>query len=100
MGAETAVVEHALLRIEAGREAEFEAAFAVARDILVAAEGAGAITMSRCVEEPSTYLLQVRWDSLEAHMVAFRNSPAFGAWRGLVGPFFAQPPQVHHFAVI
>jgi hypothetical protein len=32
--------------------------------------------------------------------VHFRGSEAFTAWRAIVGPFFAQPPQVEHFEFV
>ena len=40
------------------------------------------------------------WATLEDHTVGFRGSPAFAQWRGIVGPFFAQPPVVEHFDLI
>jgi hypothetical protein len=39
----------------------------------------------------------VEWDSLDAHVVGFRESDAFSAWRALIGPFFASPPEVVHY---
>jgi hypothetical protein len=32
--------------------------------------------------------------------VGFRQSPAFAEWRAIVGPFFAVPPTVEHFALV
>jgi len=40
------------------------------------------------------------WDTLENHTVDFRNSPAFGEWRAIVGPHFAVPPQIEHFTLV
>jgi hypothetical protein len=40
------------------------------------------------------------WETLENHTVDFRESPAFAEWRAIVGPFFAQPPQVEHFTLL
>ena len=40
------------------------------------------------------------WDSLDDHMVGFRQGPLFAQWRAIVGPFFAQPPQVEHFMLV
>jgi hypothetical protein len=40
------------------------------------------------------------WDALEDHMVGFRQSPAFAEWRAIVGPFFAEAPQVEHFTLL
>jgi heme-degrading monooxygenase HmoA len=41
--------------------------------------------------------LIVRWSSLEAHTVGFRQSAAFADWRAIIGPYFAKPPVVEHF---
>jgi quinol monooxygenase YgiN len=38
----------------------------------------------------------VKWRSVEDHMVTFRQSESFQAWRALAGPFFASPPKVTH----
>ena len=35
--------------------------------------------------------------SVEAHQ-SFRESDRFAIWRGGIGPFFAQPPHVEHYA--
>ena len=37
-------------------------------------------------------------DSVEAHVEKFRNdADRYGQWRGLIGPFFAEPPLVEHY---
>ncbi|MDU6242457.1 MAG: antibiotic biosynthesis monooxygenase, partial [Bradyrhizobium sp.] len=40
--------------------------------------------------------LMVKWETLENHTVDFRGSENFTEWRGLVGPYFAAPPDVEH----
>ena len=45
------------------------------------------------------FVLQIFWDTLEDHTVGFRESELFTQWRAIVGPFFAAPPQVEHFAL-
>jgi quinol monooxygenase YgiN len=52
------------------------------------------------VENPERYHLVVGWESVEAHMVDFRESEGFQAWRALAGPFFVGTPSVEHFALI
>jgi len=42
----------------------------------------------------------VHWNTLEDHTQGFRESPAFAEWRAIIGPFFAQPPQVEHFTLL
>ncbi len=52
------------------------------------------------IESPGRYLLTVHWNTLEDHTQGFRESPAFAEWRAIIGPFFAQPPQVEHFTLL
>ena len=44
----------------------------------------------------SIYRLLVEWQTVEDHMIGFRNSADFQTWRGLVGEYFAAPPVVTH----
>jgi heme-degrading monooxygenase HmoA len=92
--------EHAVIDVQPGTNAAFEAAYTKARLVLLASPSAHTAVLSRCVEEPSRYLLLVEWDTLEAHTETFRGSPAFTAWRALIGPYFANPPDVTHYAEV
>lgn len=91
------ILEHALITIQAGRQAEFEQAFPKARAVIRQAEGFVDLHLHRSIETPDRYLLLIRWQTLEDHTVGFRQSALFGAWRAIIGPFFAQPPVVDHF---
>ncbi len=94
------VLERATLRIQPGREQEFETAFATAKAVVAAASGFVSATLSKGIESPSTYLLLVEWQTLEDHTEGFRGSPAFGEWRGLIGHLFDGPPDVEHFVQV
>lgn len=91
------VLEHVPISVIPGREADFEAAFDEARHLVAAARGFRSLRLSRCVEEPSSYLLLIEWDTLADHVEGFRNSPAFAEWRALVGPLWDPLPHVTHF---
>ena len=69
------VLEHALLPVRSGEEHLFEAAFAEAVPLIAGTPGFRRLTLSRCLERPSMYLLLVEWDRLEDHAVGFRESP-------------------------
>ncbi len=92
------ILEHAVIDVVPGQEAAFEAAVAQAGPLFAAHAGFVDARLERCVEQPASYLLLVRWRSLEDHTVGFRGSPEFRAWRELVGPYFAAPPVVLHYA--
>jgi heme-degrading monooxygenase HmoA len=91
------VLEHALITVPAGQEGDFEAAFEEAKVVLAASPGCRGARLHRGIEHPNRYLLLVEWDRLDDHVVGFRESPRFGAWRALVGPYFAEPPEVDHY---
>lgn len=94
------ILEIADLRIQPGRNADFEAAAAEgAASVLARAEGYRAHKVMKGVESPDRYVLLIWWETLENHTVDFRGGPLFSQWRALVGPFFAAPPVVEHFAV-
>ncbi|CAJ1502367.1 antibiotic biosynthesis monooxygenase [[Mycobacterium] kokjensenii] len=94
------IVEHGVLPIRPGSEADFEAAYAEARPLIASQPGFLGITMSRSVESPNLYLLLVRWESVEAHTEGFRKSPEFPRWRELLHPFYESPPVIEHFVDI
>ena len=95
------ILEVADIRIAPGRNADFDAAIRRGVESVIAkAKGFRGYQVHKGVESPERYLLLIRWDTLENHTVDFRESPAFAEWRAIVGPFFAQPPQVEHFELV
>jgi heme-degrading monooxygenase HmoA len=93
------VLEHALIDIRPGTGEAFEAAVAEARQVIAASPGFVSLRLHRGVEIEHRYVLLVEWATLEDHTVGFRESPAFTAWRALIGPYFASPPEVVHFVL-
>jgi heme-degrading monooxygenase HmoA len=91
------ILEHALLPVTPGREAEFEAAFDRAKAILASMPGFGGLTLSRCIERPAMYLLLVTWDRVEDHTEGFRGSPEYQQWRELLHHFYDPFPEVEHY---
>jgi len=95
------ILEHADIRIQPGRQAEFDAAIQRGLTTVIAqAKGMRGWTVHKGIESPERYLLQIVWDTLEDHTVGFREGPLFPQWRAIVGPFFAQPPVVEHFELL
>lgn len=90
------IIEHALITIQAGRQAEFEQAFPKARAVVSQATGFMDLQLHRGIETPETYLLLIHWEALEDHTIGFRESSLFTEWRAIIGPFFASPPVVDH----
>jgi quinol monooxygenase YgiN len=92
--------EIAILSIQAGQEAAFEAGVSQALPLFLRAKGCHGVQLQRCIEEPQTYRLDVQWESLENHTVDFRGSEDFQQWRKLVGGYFATAPQVTHVKTV
>jgi heme-degrading monooxygenase HmoA len=94
------ILEHALLRISPGHEGAFEEAFGEAREVVARAEGFVDLQVWRGIEEPLTYRLLIRWDSVEAHLDGFRGSALYQRWSELLRPHFSDPPEVSHGAAV
>jgi heme-degrading monooxygenase HmoA len=90
------VLEIAEFAIQPGREDEFAAAYHEALPYAAATEGFRSARMVRGIEEPSTFVLLIEWDSVEAHTKGFRESDRYPRWRALIGPYFAADPRVRH----
>jgi heme-degrading monooxygenase HmoA len=95
------ILEIADIRIRPGTQAEFDAAIQKgARDVISKAKGCMGYKVNKGIESPERYVLMIFWQTLENHTVDFRQSAAFAEWRALVGPYFAGPPVVEHFALL
>lgn len=90
------ITEIAQIEVKPGTEADFEAAVGKARALFGRAKGFYGMELHRSIEKPQRYRLMVKWATLENHTVDFRGSADFTQWRGLVGEFFASPPDVEH----
>jgi heme-degrading monooxygenase HmoA len=90
------ITEIAKIEVKPGSEQDFEAAIAEAQTIFRRCKGWKSFELHRSIEYPSRYRLLIEWETLENHMVDFRQSENFAEWRALVGPHFASPPEVEH----
>ncbi|MFV0680903.1 antibiotic biosynthesis monooxygenase family protein [Ottowia sp.] len=92
------IIEVADFRVAPEKRGEFQSAMADAvQRVLSKAEGYLGHEILSGLESPERVLLIVRWQTLEAHTVGFRQSPAFAEWRTIIGPYFVQAPLVEHF---
>jgi len=90
------ITEIAQIEVKPGTESDFEVAVGKARAVFARAKGFHQLELHRSIEKPQRYRLMVQWATLENHTVDFRGSADFTEWRGLVGSFFASPPEVEH----
>jgi len=95
------ILELADIRIHTGQQAAFDEAIQRGlTTVIQQAKGFRGFKVNKGLESPERYILMIFWDTLEDHTVHFRQSPAFAAWRAIVGPFFAAPPVVEHFTLL
>ncbi len=95
------ILEIATLRIQPDKLAEFEESFERGlRTVLSRAQGMRGHKLSKCIETPDRYVLEVRWDSVEDHMVKYRESPLSPEFRATFVHFLAQPVDFQHYEVI
>jgi heme-degrading monooxygenase HmoA len=94
------ILEQAVLDVRPGTEAEFEAAFAEAKQIIASMPGFRSLALHCSIARPSHYLLLVEWERLEDHTRGFRESPEYQEWRRLLHHFYDPFPAVEHFAPV
>jgi len=91
------IIESAILSIKPGQGAAFEAALRSARPLIEATPGFLGIEIWPCIEKPDQYLLLVRWETLEDHMIGFRKSDRFQHWRETLHHFYDPMPVILHY---
>ncbi len=95
------ILEIADIRIAPGKQAEFDAAIQHGiASVASKASGFRGFKVQQGIESPERYVLMIWWETIEDHTVGFREGPLFSQWRAIVGPFFAAPPVVEHFALL
>ena len=95
------ILEVAQVAILPGHESAFEADLNQAVDeVLLQAAGCVSFTAHGwCIERPHVFMFTIGWETLEDHTEGFRGGNLFGQWRTIIGPFFAEPPQVEHWTI-
>ncbi|MBN8203499.1 MULTISPECIES: antibiotic biosynthesis monooxygenase family protein [Bacillaceae] len=91
------ILEAVMLQVKEGMEEEYELAFCEASNIISSMEGYISHELQRCMEVKGKYLLLVKWESLEAHTVGFRQSKEYQEWKRQLHHFYDPFPAVEHF---
>jgi quinol monooxygenase YgiN len=93
------IIEYIRYKIENERHREFEDAYEKAGKSLRASPHCIHYELSHCVEEPSSYILRIEWDSQDGHLKGFRTSPEFQKFFEAVRPFYNNIEEMHHYEV-
>ena len=93
--------EVAQVSIKPDSHAEFEIALARAHtEILPHVTGLiEFVAVGWCLERPNVDMFTIDWETLDDHMVGFRESEQFSQWRALIGPHFDGPSVMEHFGL-
>ena len=91
------ILELATIDIKPGTSTEFETALEKAQSVISQSKGYIGHQFQKCLEQDNSYVLLIRWQTLEDHTKGFRESALFTAWRALIGQFFETPPFVQHY---
>lgn len=94
------ILEVAILDVKPGLAEQFEIAFDTASEIIATMPGYISHELQRCIETQNRYLLMVRWQTLEDHTIAFRQSPEYQEWRSLLHHFYEPFPTVEHYEML
>lgn len=90
------ILEVAEITVKPGTEPAFEEGVGRAAPLFLRAKGCHGLSLHRVIETPAVYRLVVKWETVDNHMVDFRNSNDFQEWRALVGAYFDGAPRVTH----
>ncbi|MCM3666396.1 antibiotic biosynthesis monooxygenase [Mesobacillus subterraneus] len=91
------ILEAVMLQVKVGMEAEYEEAFRGASKIISSMKGYISHELQRCMEVEGKYLLLVQWETLEDHIVGFRQSNEYQQWKKQLHHFYDPFPIVEHF---
>ena len=91
------IVEYIRYAIPAERAAAFEAGYAAAQAALDASPHCLGWELSRCTEEPTSYILRIEWDSADGHLQGFRRGPHFREFFAAIRPFVNDIQEMRHY---
>jgi quinol monooxygenase YgiN len=72
-------------------------AYTRAEEELRAAPNALAWELSRCSDDPASFILRIEWDSAEGHMQGFRRGPNFPPFLAAIRPFIGEIAEMRHY---
>jgi len=91
------VLEQATLHVKPNTFTDFEFAFKKATSIICKMKGFISVELLKCVEKKDTYLLLVKWDTIDDHEIGFRKSNEYQEWKKLLHHFYEPFPKVWHY---
>lgn len=94
------IVEYIRYTIAEAKSQAFEEAYTRAAASLSASVHCLGYELTRRLEEPSSYILRIQWDSLEGHERGFRGSDEFRQFLPHIRPFIGDIQEMRHYEVV
>jgi len=96
------ILETAVLHVKPELADSFTASFRKASAIISSMTGYISHELQRCVDpdKEHQFLLLVKWETLEDHVVGFRSSPQYLEWKQLLHHYYDPFPVVEHYESI
>jgi quinol monooxygenase YgiN len=93
------IVEYTRYQVADEQRSALERAYERAQSVLITSPHCLSYELSRCVEDPTSSILRIEWDSAEGHLKGFRGSPEFQTFLEAVRPFFNAIQEMRHYEV-
>jgi quinol monooxygenase YgiN len=94
------VTEIAEVTAQPGKAEELRVGLLRGLEVIRRGEGCRSATLLRGIEDPSRFILQIQWETLEHHTVMFRGGPLFAEYRSHITGLFAEPIVARHYETI
>jgi quinol monooxygenase YgiN len=91
------IVEYIRYELKTHEPDELVGAYAQASEALRAAPECLGYDLAQCADAPNSFILRIRWESVEAHMQGFRRGPQFPPFFAAIKPFVAEIAEMRHY---
>jgi quinol monooxygenase YgiN len=93
------IVEYIRYHVADDQRSALERAYERAQSVLITSPHCLSYELSRCVEDPTSYILRIEWDSTQGHLKGFRGSSEFQTFFEAVRPFLNTSQEMRHYEV-
>lgn len=94
------IVEYVRYTIAPTERAAFEADYAKAGVVLSRSTNCLDWELARCHDDPGSYVLRIRWDSIDGHLRTFRGSGLFQDFITAIRDYVPAIAEMRHYEVI
>lgn len=91
------IVEYIRYQNDASEVTAFLSAYETAAHSLRESVHCLSYELTRCSDEPGTFVLRIVWDSADGHMKGFRVSPEFKPFLAAIQPYIKNIQEMRHY---